>query len=211
MTDNLGIGAMGLNPLSGMLDSVEMIKRAWSSFQLPSGIAPTMDIDELDRRIKDLKAVEQWLRLNLQLLQGSIQGMELQRSTLAVFQSFGQTPAPTASATTRPAPERRDEPPSQQAPAFAQPATEAAGAIGTAAQELGNAAAAAMNPTAWWNLLTSQFEQVARSAMQGAQPATEAEAKPSRKPSGSNATRSSSRGKTSSTAGPRSRKTPPEQ
>lgn len=207
VTDNLGIGAMGLNPLSGMLDSMDMIKRAWSSFQLPSGIAPTMDIDELDRRIKDMKAVEQWLRLNLQLLQGTIQGMELQRSTLAAFQSFGQTAMPPASAATQSTPDRRDEPPSPEAPAFAQPATEAAGAIGAAAQELGNAAAAAMNPTAWWNLLTSQFEQVARSAMQGAQPATETEAKtPRKRPS---PTRAPSGEETQGGARPRSRKSPP--
>ena len=207
MTDNLGIGAMGLNPLSGMLDSMDMIKRAWSSFQLPSGIAPTMDIDELDRRIKDMQAVEQWLRLNLQLLQGTIQGMELQRSTLAAFQSFGQTAAAPASATAQATSDRRDEPPPPEAPAFAQPAAEAAGAIGAAAQELGNAAAAAMNPTAWWNLLTSQFEQVARSAMQGAQPATGTEAKPPRKRSGP--ARSSPSEKTSSATAPRSRKASP--
>lgn len=206
MADNLGIGAMGLNPLSGMLDSMEMIKRAWSSFQLPSGIAPTMDIDELDRRIKDMKAVEQWLRLNLQMLQGTIQGMELQRSTIAAFQSFGHTAPPTAGASAQPATGRREDPPAPEAPMSAQASSETAGAFGAAAQELGNAAAAAMNPTAWWNLLTSQFEQVATAAMQGAQSAAETDAKKPRERS--SVTRAPAAKKSSSTTGSRSRKTP---
>lgn len=203
MTDKLGIGAMGMNPLSGVLDSMEMIKRAWSSFQLPSGIAPTMDIEELDRRIKDMKAVEQWLKLNLQMLQGTVQGMELQRNTIATLQAFGQTMTPPAATPAQATASRREPPPPPETPA--QPATDAAGAIGAAAQELGSAAAAAMNPTAWWNLLTSQFEQVAQAALQGAQTPPSPEAKAPRKRATSG--RAGPRDAAASSSASRSRKT----
>jgi hypothetical protein len=206
VTDNLGIGAMGMNPLSGVLDSMEMIKRAWSSFQLPAGIAPTMDIEELDRRIKDMKAVEQWLKLNLQMLQGSIQAMELQRNTIATFQAFGQTMTPPSAPPAQAAKGRREAPEADGTPAQGQPAAEAAGAMGATAQEFGNAAAAAMNPTAWWNLLTTQFEQVAQAALQGAQTPPATEATPARKRSTSG--RSGHRAATSASAGSRPRKTP---
>ena len=66
---------------------------------MPSAAMPTMDIDELDKRIADLKAVDQWLSLNLQLLKTTIQGMEVQRGTLAqlkAMQSSMQGPAEDA-------------------------------------------------------------------------------------------------------------------
>lgn len=78
---------------------------AWPGFssgglgQMPSAAMPTMDIDELDKRIADLKAVDQWLSLNLQLLKTTIQGMEVQRGTLAqlkAMQSSMQGPAEDA-------------------------------------------------------------------------------------------------------------------
>ena len=78
---------------------------AWPGFssgglgQMPSAAMPTMDIDELDKRIADLKAVEQWLSLNLHLLKTTIQGMEVQRGTLAqlkAMQSSMQGPAEDA-------------------------------------------------------------------------------------------------------------------
>ncbi len=78
---------------------------AWPGFssgglgQMPSAAMPTMDIDELDKRIADLKAVDQWLSLNLQLLKTTIQGMEVQRGTLAqlkAMQTSMQGPAEDA-------------------------------------------------------------------------------------------------------------------
>lgn len=203
--ENLGMGAMGMNPLSGMLDSMEMIKRAWSSFQLPSGLAPTMDIDELDRRIKDMKAVEQWLKMNLQMLQGTIQGMEVQRGTLAALQAFGQTMTPPAGApATAP---QREAPAAAVPPTFSKPAAEAAESIGAAAQELGSNAAAAMNPTAWWNLLTSQFEQVAQAALRGAPPSADSSTDTPRKRAQTK--RPATPAKAASTSGARQRKAPP--
>ena len=56
-------------------------------------VAPTVDTDELERRIADLKAVEGWLRTNLSMLQMTIQGLEMQKNTLATMQAISQSAA----------------------------------------------------------------------------------------------------------------------
>ncbi|HMM53386.1 MAG TPA: hypothetical protein PKC23_00050 [Candidatus Desulfobacillus sp.] len=74
-------------------DPLEFIKGMWSSmgFAVPGMVTPTLDVGELDKRIADLKAVEGWLRMNLNMLQMSIQGLEMQRATLAAMQAMSQS------------------------------------------------------------------------------------------------------------------------
>ena len=103
-------------------DPLEFLKSMWSGmgFPLPGMVTPTLDVNELEKRIADLKAVEAWLKMNLGMLQMSIQGMEMQRVTLATMQTIGQSAE------------------GREAPAFAnpalwpwnlmQPATDSAGA-----------------------------------------------------------------------------------
>lgn len=50
---------------------------------------PGLDIDELEKRIKDLKSVENWLNLNLNILKSTIQGLEVQHATMMALKSFG--------------------------------------------------------------------------------------------------------------------------
>ncbi|MCG1043497.1 hypothetical protein KQH60_13505 [Mycetohabitans sp. B8] len=54
----------------------------------PDIVAPLMSVEELDKRITDLRAVEQWLKLNLSMLQSTIQALQVQRSTLATLRAF---------------------------------------------------------------------------------------------------------------------------
>ena len=74
-------------------DSLEFLKSMWGSmgFSLPGMVTPTLDVDELGKRIADLKAVEGWLKMNLNMLQMSIQGLEMQRVALATMQAIGQS------------------------------------------------------------------------------------------------------------------------
>ena len=44
-------------------------------------MAPLTNVEELDKRITDMRAVEQWLKLNLNMLQSAIQALEVQRAT----------------------------------------------------------------------------------------------------------------------------------
>lgn len=76
-------------------DPLEFMKGMWGNmgFSLPGMVAPTFDTDELEKRIHDLKAVEGWLRMNLSMLQMTIQGLEMQCSTLSAVKAMGQMAA----------------------------------------------------------------------------------------------------------------------
>ncbi|MCE7504762.1 hypothetical protein LZG75_00740 [Polynucleobacter sp. IMCC30063] len=49
-----------------------------------------LDVVEIEKRIKDLKSVENWLNLNLNVLKSTIQGLEVQQATLLALRSFGE-------------------------------------------------------------------------------------------------------------------------
>lgn len=102
---------------------------------IPSMMMPTMDVHELEKRIADLRSVEHWLELNLSLLRTTIQGMDMQRTTLMAWQGLG------AAATG----------------ASASGASSPLGAAGTQN--------APFQPAVWWNALQQQFAQMAASAV----------------------------------------------
>lgn len=74
-------------------DPMEFLKSLWGStgMPLPGLVTPTLDTDELEKRITDLKAVEGWLKTNLGMLQMTIQGLEVQRATLTALQAIRQS------------------------------------------------------------------------------------------------------------------------
>lgn len=74
-------------------DPLEFISNMWNNmgFTLPGIVTPTLDIEELDKRIHDLKAVEHWLKVNLNMLQMTTQGLEMQRATLAAVKAMSET------------------------------------------------------------------------------------------------------------------------
>jgi hypothetical protein len=61
---------------------------------------PGLDTDELEKRIKDLKSVENWLNLNLNVLKTTIQGLEVQYATMMALKSFGDAVSASATAAT---------------------------------------------------------------------------------------------------------------
>ena len=66
---------------------------------------PGLDIDELEKRIKDLKSVENWLNLNLNILKSTIQGLEVQHATMMALKSFGDAVSASAAAASSPSKE----------------------------------------------------------------------------------------------------------
>lgn len=176
----------GANPI---LQSLEMMRQAWTSLGAPAGqmaTPPILSADDLERRIVELRSVENWLRLNLNILEGSIQALEVQRATMATLQAFANMGSQAAGATAAPGqpspldvvlglkptgadsvqrPAAPDAPAAQSgaAPADAQTPPEAApGQAGGSPQQ------------AWWNMLQHQFNQLAGAAaatMQTAAPA----------------------------------------
>ena len=142
-------------------DPLNFMRSMWGNmgFSLPGMVAPTFDVDELDKRIKDMKAVEGWLRMNLSMLQMTIQGLEMQRSTVGAVQAMSQMAQDAAKSMT---PEAAPE-----APPVADPATNAA------------LSDAAMWP---WQMMQQMREQMQHNVEAAAQAATEeAAAKPKAK------------------------------
>jgi hypothetical protein len=74
-------------------DGFDFVRKMWGNmgFGLPGMVTPSLDVEELERRITDLKAVEGWLKMNLGMLQMNIQGLEVQRATLTAMQAMSQT------------------------------------------------------------------------------------------------------------------------
>lgn len=67
-------------------DPFEFMKSLWAPMGLPGVLVPTLDVGEVDRRIAELRSVENWLNMNLAALRMTIQGLEMQRATLAAMQ-----------------------------------------------------------------------------------------------------------------------------
>ena len=98
---------------SGVQDPFEMFRRLWAPLGLPvPGMAmPTLDPAEVEKRIADLKSVETWLAMNLNMVKMAIQGLEVQKMALTAMKAtVRETPARRASrriAQRAPLPRRR--------------------------------------------------------------------------------------------------------
>ena len=80
-------------------DPFEMFRRLWGPTGLPvPGMAmPTLDPKEIEKRIADLRSIETWLNLNLNMVRMSISGLEVQKSGLdAMRLASGQPVAGTS-------------------------------------------------------------------------------------------------------------------
>lgn len=90
-----GFGQSGDLAQNPMMASLEMMRQAWQNMAGGaldhSLMAAPMSPEELERRIKDLRAVENWLRMNLSMLSSTIQGLEVQKATLSTLRSFVAT------------------------------------------------------------------------------------------------------------------------
>jgi hypothetical protein len=87
-------------------DPFEFLKNLWGPMGLPlAGLAgPTAAMSEVDRRIAELKSVETWLNMNLNVLRMTIQGLEMQKAGLAAMQgaAAAATGASSADASQQP-------------------------------------------------------------------------------------------------------------
>jgi hypothetical protein len=127
-------------------------------------IAPTLDPEELDKRIQELKTVQFWLDQNARLLGTTIQALEVQRMTLSTLQTMNvqmgdlresmRIKPPSETAATAPA----AEPSAAEPEADKSPRPRGAKAAPTAV----------VDPMQWWGALTKQFTQLAATAMKDA-------------------------------------------
>ena len=147
--------------------------------QLPnlgSWVAPTLNVEELDKRISELKSVQFWLDQNATALKATIQALEVQKMTLAtlkgmnfnmgdVANAFKLKVADTVAGGVQGMADKAktfaglEVPPTsfgkKAAPAKAKPKAEAP-------------AAGVVDPMQWWGALTQQFQTIAADAMKDA-------------------------------------------
>lgn len=99
-------------------DPLNFMRSMWGNmgFSLPGMITPTLDVDELEKRIKDMKAVEGWLRMNLSMLQMTIQGLEMQHTTLSAVQRMGDMVGEARKQATRETPSAKEAPSAESSP-----------------------------------------------------------------------------------------------
>jgi hypothetical protein len=114
--------------------------------------------------------------MNLTMLRGTIQTMEVQRATLAALKSMGSSMAEAM----RQSGASAEKMGMSFGPFFGQPATGAGAGGGTAqpgaaAQDPAGAAAGMPAALAWWNMLQDQFTQAVATAMTPADGVSKAE------------------------------------
>lgn len=164
---NGGTSGMGSLPgANAMGDTLEFVKNLWGSMKIPGMSMPSMSPEDIDKQIADLKAVESWLQMNMNMLRGSIQALEVQSATLAALRSMSQSFAQAASP-----PAAGQGSPEFESP-FAKPAAPAAGtaagtadAPGASLPEVAATAAQFANPAMWWNVVQEQFSNAVGQAM----------------------------------------------
>lgn len=154
--------------------------------QLPnlgSWVAPTLNVEELDKRIDELKAVQFWLDQNAMALKATIQALEVQKMTLATLKGMNFNFGDVANAFKLKAADTV----MSGVQKVTEKATDAATTVGSIAGSVvpkSSAASAAksdgksaksdtaaggvIDPMQWWGSLTQQFGQIAATAMKDA-------------------------------------------
>jgi hypothetical protein len=65
-------------------DLFEFMQKMWNpmAFPIPGMLTPTMDVKEIERKIGELKSVENWLTMNVSFVQMTIKTLEMQKAAL---------------------------------------------------------------------------------------------------------------------------------
>jgi len=150
---------------------------------LANWIAPTLNEEELEKRIAELKAVHFWLDQNTKALGATVQALEVQKMTLATLKgmnfnmgdianAFKLKAADTVAAGVHKVTEKAAATVHTVAE-VAEKTEEVAKKLSDAAKPAASAAAAGLvDPMMLWHSLTQQFQTIAASAMKEASKAT---------------------------------------
>lgn len=191
MTDSSAFG------FGKFIPGFDFLQNLGKSGATPSGlppfshwVAPTVSVEEIDKRIEELKAVHFWLEQNSKALAATVQALEVQKMTLSTLKGMNVNLSemakafPFAAAATAPAKNPLTDWPmsaaAQPAEAAAQPLqpqpqqapetpkAQAASSSAETAEGPSDAAQTANMATAmqWWGALTQQFQHIAQQAMQ---------------------------------------------
>jgi hypothetical protein len=166
---------------------------------LTNWVSPSLNLEELEKRISDLKAVHFWLDQNSKALNATIQALEVQKMTLATLKGMNfdmgdvanalklkaadsvvssvqkgfETAASTAKSVAGVATGMAGK--TSRKPSAKKPKATAAGKA-TSAPAAGGGLGGMVDPMQLWGSLTQQFQQIAASAMKDATKATAVDA-----------------------------------
>ena len=143
-----------------------LVKNAGSALpNIGQWIAPTLNPEELEKRIEELRTVQFWLEQNARMLGATIQALEVQRMTLSTLKTMNvqmddlrdslkirTTPSPAQESLAQP--QNPDPKPTPSARAKA-----------AASSSAGATAPPGIDPMQWWGALTKQFSELAASAV----------------------------------------------
>ena len=187
-TSNFGFGKF----VPGFDFLQSLAKGASSSIpQLPNlsnWVAPTISVEELEKRIDELKAVQFWLEQNSRALTATVQALEVQKMTLATLKGMNFSVGDVANAfklktadTVMDGVHKASDTLAHAAQAVSgaasrvadmatpeEPAAPAPKAAKTKAHAKADATAGLIDPMQWWGALTQQFQQIAANAMKDA-------------------------------------------
>jgi hypothetical protein len=146
---------------------------------LANWIAPTLNVEELEKRITELKAVHFWLEQNSKALGATVQALEVQKMTLATLKGMNFNFADMANAlklkaadTVASSVQSVTEKAAATAKSLsdaAEEAEEVAKKVSKAAKPVAATAAAGLvDPMQLWGSLTQQFQHIAASALKDA-------------------------------------------
>jgi hypothetical protein len=134
--------------------------------QLPNPanwVAPTLNVEELEKRISELKAVQFWLDQNAMALKATVQALEVQKMTLATLKGMNFNMGDVANALKLKASETMAE------TMMGNVSKMTGGAVGGKKKTAGkNTASGLPDPLQWWGSLTKQFTDIAAGAMKDA-------------------------------------------
>ena len=153
--------------------------------QMPSlsnWVAPTLNPEELEKRIGELRAVHFWLEQNSKALGATIQALEVQKMTLSTLQGMNfnmaemaealraktaeaMTAGARTAATAGGAAQEAASGPGAAKPARGKGASPNAGKQAEGAGKP-DGAAGVVDPLQWWGALTQQFQKIAADALQ---------------------------------------------
>jgi hypothetical protein len=117
-------------------------------------VAPTLNPEEIEKRISELRTVQFWLEQNARMLGATIQALEVQRMTLSTLKTMNVQMGDLRESLTAAVPvftaavkgEKAAEPPVENAEACVSPPP-------------------GVDPMQWWSALTQQFTELASKAV----------------------------------------------
>lgn len=189
--------------MGAMTDTLDFVKNLWGSMgipgmnmpgkngpgmnipgmNIPGMVMPTLSVEEINKKIADLRAVENWLTLNMNMLRGTIQALEVQAATISTLQTMSETFTATMQAGADAAKPRAAGASNGSGGNGASSHSSAAGTSGQDEAEAGekrkgvpeptskdeidaaSLTAPLVNAAAWWNMLQDQFKQAVNNAM----------------------------------------------